>query len=128
MAYTHIFTQYASTPEGPLQDSGETQTGDTTTSVATTVSLNGGAANAVSIAFTAAGLQSLLLLSTVPCVVTLTGATVIDGITIGTVTLAANVMRQVTSITGDVTDISVGANTDGAGAAGTITIAALFNS
>lgn len=128
MAYTHVFIQVATTPEGQLNDTGATYTGDTTTSVATTVSANGGAANAVAIAFTAAGLQSLILLSTVPCVVTLTGATVIDGVSSSTVTLAANVMRQVTAITGDVSAISVGANTTGSGAAGTITIAALFNS
>jgi hypothetical protein len=128
MAYTHLFTQRVVTPEGTLEDSAATTTGDTTTSVATTVDANGGSANAVAIAFTAAGLQSLVLLSTVPCVVTLTGATVIDGITIGTVTLAANTMRRVTAITGNVTAISVGANTTSSGAAGTITIAALFNS
>lgn len=128
MAYTHIFTQRAVTPEGVIEDAGATATADSTTSVATTVALNGGGANAVAIAFTATGLQSLVLLSTVPCVVTLTGATVIDGIAVGTVTLTANTLRRVSAITGDVTAISIGANTAGGGAAGTITIAALFNS
>lgn len=126
--YTHVKTQSIQTPEGLLQDTGATLSGDTTTSVQTTVDANGGGANAVSIAFTDAGFQSLALLSTVPCVVTLTGATVIDGITIGTVTLVANVIRHVTDITGNVTAVSVGANTDSLGEAGTITIAALFNS
>jgi hypothetical protein len=128
MAFTHVYSQSLVTPEGVLNDAGETATGDTSTSVATTVALNGGGANAVAIAFTAAGFQSMGLLSTVPCVVTLTGATVIDGVTIGTVTLVANVMRHVSSITGDVTAISVGANTDSEGAAGTIQISVLFNS
>ena len=128
MAYTHQVSTRAETPEGVVQDTATTYTGDTTTAVATTVDANGGSANAVAIAFLAAGLQHMLLLATVPCVVTLTGCTVINGVTASTVTLAANVMTRVTSVTGNCTAISVGANTTGAGAAGTITIAVLHNS
>lgn len=125
---THILTQRVVTPTGTIEDSGNTTTGDTVTSVATTVAANGGSANAVSIAFTAAGLQSIALLSTVPCVVTLTGASAIDGASGSTVTLAANILRYVAAVTGDVTAVSVGANTTGSGAAGTIQISVLFNS
>lgn len=103
-------------------------TGDTVTEVSTTVAANGGGANAVAIAFTAAGLQSVFFQSTVPCVVTLTGVTVINGITIGTVTLVADVIYKVSSVTGDCSAMSVGANTTTDGAAGTIKISAVFNS
>ncbi len=127
MAYTHTFYQVASTPEGQISDSGLATTGDTTTSVSTTVDANGGAANAVTIAFTSAGLQDIILLATVPCVVTFTGATVIDGVSASTVTLVANVTRRVSAVTGNVTAVSIGANTAGAGLAGTITIAVLHN-
>ncbi len=126
--YSQTFTQIAATPVGQVFDTGIVTTADSTTAISTTVAANGGSANAVAVAFTAAGFQSMILLSTVPCVVTLTGATVIDGVTIGTVTLAANVMRRVSAITGDVTAISVGANTAGSGLAGTILINVLFNS
>lgn len=128
MAFTHKFIQTVTTPESIWTDTESTTTGDTVTSVATTVAANGGGANAVAIAFTAAGLQSLFLQATVPCVVTLTGATVIDGISTSTVTLTADVIRRVLAITGDVTALSVGANTTSEGLAGTIKISALFNS
>lgn len=129
MAYTHTLTQVASLSSGEQwSDSGTVTTGDTITNVNTTVAANGGSANAVAIAFTAAGLQSIILLADVPCVVTLTGATVIDGVTTSTVTLVANQIRKVSAITGNVTAVSVGANTDSSGAAGTINISALFNS
>jgi len=128
MAYTHTYAQSLVTPEEQIADSGASYTGDTVTAIDTTVSANGGGANAVAVAFTAAGFQSMGLLATVPCVVTLTGATVIDGASTSTVTLVANTLRHVTAITGNVTAISVGANTDSSGAAGTIKINVLFNS
>ena len=132
MAYTHTFTQHVTTPQGVISDAGAVATADTTVSVSGTVPANGEAADDVDIAFTAAGLESLVLLSTVPCVVTLTGVTEFDGAagtpTADDVTLVANVIRHVSAITGDCSAISVGANTDGAGAAGTIIIAAIFNS
>ena len=127
--FTHTLTQVLGTPEGAINDTGAVASGDTSTAVDTTVDSHaGGAANAVSVDFTAAGLQSLGLLASVPCIVTLTGATVIDGVTTSTVTLQAGVLRRVTAITGNVTGLSVGANTDLAGAAGTINIRALYNS
>jgi hypothetical protein len=128
MAYTHTLLQVANLSGEQWTDSGTVTTGDTITNVNTTVSANGGAANAVSIAFTAAGFQSMILLSTVPCVVTLTGASVIDGVSTSDVTLVANQIRKVSAITGNVTAVSVGANTTGSGAAGTISLSALFNS
>lgn len=127
-SFTHLFTQRCVLPTGTLEDSGATTTADSETGVSTTVSANGGAANAVAIAFTSAGFQSMVLLATVNCVVTFTGATAIDGAAGSTVTLTANVMRRVTAVTGDVTAVSVGANTTGSGPAGTIQISVLFNS
>lgn len=126
----HTYQQALTTPTGQLTDTGVSYTGDTHTAVAGVVNANGGGANAVAIAFpaTSGGLQSVGLLATVPCVVTLTGATEIDGVTTSTVTLTANVIRLITAITGAVTAVSVGANTDSAGEAGTIQISALFNS
>ncbi len=126
--FTHQATNRVVTPEEILEDTATSYSGDTTTAVATTVDANGGSANAVAIAFTAAGLQHLVLLATVPCVVTLTGCTVINGVTASTVTLAANTITRVTSVTGNCSAISVGANTAGSGLAGTIKISALFNS
>jgi hypothetical protein len=129
MAFNHKYTATVSTPTETWSDGSTSDTtGDTVTEVATTVDANGGSANAVAIAFTAAGFQSLFLQATVPCVVTLTGATVIDGVSTSDVTLTANVIRRVSSITGNVTAVSVGANTTTDGAAGTIKISALFNS
>lgn len=129
MAYTHVKATSVICPELTYTETGTTYTGDTSTAVSTTVdSYAGGAPNAVGVAFTAAGFQSMVLQSTVPCVVTLTGATVIDGVSTSTVTLTANVIRHVAAITGDVTAVSVGANTDNGGAAGTININVLFNS
>ena len=126
----HTYQQALTTPTGQLTDTGVAYTGDTHIAVAGVVNANGGGANAVAIAFpaTSGGLQSVGLLATVPCVVTLTGATVIDGVSTSTVTLTANVIRLITAITGAVTAVSVGANTDSSGAAGTIQISALYNS
>lgn len=129
MAYTHVKATSVITPEHTFTETGTTYTGDTSTAVSTTVdSYAGGAANAVAIAFTAAGFQSMTLQATVPCIVTFTGATVIDGVSASTVTLTANTIRHVAAVTGDVTAVSVGANTEAAGAAGTININVLFNS
>jgi hypothetical protein len=129
MSYLHTFMQSVSTPEASFSDTiGSVATGDTTLAVDGVVNANGGGANALTIAFPATGFQSLALWSTVPCVVTLTGVTVIDGITIGTVTLAAGVLRRVSSITGACTAASVGANTDAAGVAGTINMSVIYNS
>lgn len=129
---THKLTHFLNGPEDTLQDLGATLTGDTAVAVgdSTTpfvVAANGGAANVASVAVAAAALVSLVFLADVPCVVTLTGATVIDGITTSTVTLTAGVIRQVTVITGSITSMSVGANTTGAGPAGTIKIRLLYN-
>ena len=126
--FTHVVSRSLQVRGEVWSDGGGTKTADTETGLDGVVNANGGGANAISIAFPAAGLQSLVLLASVPCVVTLTGATVIDGVTTGAVTLEANVLRQVTAITGNVTDISVGANTVSSGPAGTIKISALFNS
>jgi hypothetical protein len=133
MAFTHIYTQVLTTPEEQWADGGVTATSDTVTAVATTVDVYGGATNAVAIAFGAtnaeAGLQSLGLLASVPCTVTLTGATTVDGVGSNIVTLAANVMRRIASVTGGaVSGIIVSANTEAAGLAGTIKISALFKS
>ena len=129
MSKSHILNKVLQTADGgKLADTGATVTGDTETNGEWTVNANGGGSNAIAVAFPAAGLKSLGLLSTVPCVVTLTGATVIDGITIGTVTLAANALRQVLAITGDVTAISIGANTTSSGPAGVLKTSLLFNS
>ncbi len=127
--FTHIYSQTLQTPEGSFNDAGTTYSGRAVQGVEEDVNANGGGANALAVAFGGgAAFKSMALLATVPCVVTLTGATVIDGVTIGTVTLVANVMRHVAAITGDVTAVSVGANTDSLGAAGTIRISVLFDS
>ncbi len=110
-----------------MQDTGVTYTGDTIANGDWVVNANGGGANAIEVAFTAANFKSLFMLSDVPCVVTLTGATAINGITIGTVTLAAGVAAHVSAITGDVTAISIGANTTGSGPAGVIEVSLLRN-
>jgi hypothetical protein len=128
MAFTHKYTQTLATPEEQWSDNGVTSTADTITSVNTTVPANGAGANAVSIDFPAAGFQSMGLLSDTPCVVTLTGATVIDGVSTSTVTLTPGVIRRITAITGNVTAVSVGANTTGGGPAGVIKLSVLFNS
>lgn len=129
---THRLLQSFSCAEDTLADAGKSYSGDTSVAVGDdtvpcVVAANGGGANTVSLAIASAALQSLAFLATVPCVVTLTGVTVIDGITASTVTLEANVLRQVTAITGDMSAISVGANTTGSGPAGTIKIRALYN-
>lgn len=128
--FTMTYQQALATPESQWADTGVAYSGDTVQSVDGVVNANGGGANSVAIAFpaTAGGLQCLGLLASVPCVVTLTGATVIDGVSTSAVTLAAGVIRLVTAITGAVTSVSVGANTDSSGPAGTIKISALFNS
>jgi hypothetical protein len=132
---THRISHTLTSPEGTMQDlaAGSVKTGDTSVAVGDditpcVVSANGGADNVVDVAIDAASIKSLVFLADVPCVATLTGATVIDGITAGTVTLEAGVMRQVLAITGDMTSLSVGPNTTSAGAAGTIKIRALYNS
>lgn len=128
--FNHTFNQSLVAPDGILTDSGSATSGNASTSINKAVAANGGGATAVALAFAAtgasAGLQSLGLLSTVPCVVTLTGSTAIDGVSTSTVTLQANVMRHVTAVVGAVTALSVGANTDSQGAAGTIQIEALY--
>jgi hypothetical protein len=126
--YSHILTQQLTTPQGVLTDLGNTYSADSVTAVQTVVNANGGGANAVAVDFTAASFVALALLSTVPCVVTLTGADEIDGIATSTVTLQANALRHVTDISGNVTAVSVGANTTVDGAAGTLEVSLLFNS
>lgn len=126
MAYTHKIITTAQTPEGNLSDAGVTYTGTTTQSVIVTVDAVGGSVKAVNIDFTAALLKSIVMLSTVPVVVTLTGVTVIDGVTAGTVSLLANEMRTIKTVTGSCTGMSVAASS-GADA-GTITISVLSDS
>lgn len=126
--FTHVYTQTVQTPEETLSDVGVTTTGETTTAYNGTVSAYGGSAITPDIAFIAANFKSMILLATVPCVVTLTTATVIDGVTTGTITLQANVMRRVSTITGNVTAMSVSANTTVDGAAGTIKISVIYDS
>jgi hypothetical protein len=126
--YSLTLTQAIMTPQGLWNDSGKTYSADSVTAVETTVDANGGSANAVAIDFTAASFQVLALLSDVPCVVTLTGATAINGVSGSTVTLAANVAQVVTALAGNVTAVSVGANTTASGPAGTIKACVLFNS
>lgn len=128
---THVKTTNLTTPEGTIIDAGITYTGDTSWALdpaSGVVNANGGGANAVAFAFTAAGLQSLALKATVPCVVTLTGTSAIDGVAGSTITLVANQMRHVAAVTGDCTAISIGANTTSEGLAGTIGIWVLYNS
>lgn len=128
---SHVLTKTLTTPEGTIADSGLTYTGDASWALDPelgVVNANGGGANAIAFAFPADGFESMGLKATVPCVVTFTGATAIDGVAVSTVTLTANVMRHVAAITGDVTAISIGANTDGSGPAGTIGIWILYNS
>lgn len=129
MAYTQNYVQTCVLPTGAIFDSGTSTSGDTIISAgpSTVVNANGGAANALVMAFPATGFQSMVLLATVPCVVTFTGVTVIDGTSTSTVTLTANVMRRVAAITGACTAVSVGANTDSSGPAGTIHISVLYN-
>jgi len=129
MAYTQTYMQVVTVPTGQIIDPGIVTTGDTIISLApsTVVNANGGGANAIVAAFPATGFQSMVLLATVPCVVTFTGVTVIDGVSTSDVTLTANVVRRVAAITTACTAISVGANTTGAGAAGTIQISILYN-
>ena len=129
MAFTQVFRQSLITPEEQWSDdTGITTTGDTITSVNGVVNANGGGANALAIAWPAAGFQSLGLVATVPCVVTFTTSVLIDGVSATTITLVANVIKRVGAMTGDITAVSVGANTDVAGLAGTIKISVLFNS
>jgi hypothetical protein len=129
MSYKHTFTQSVSTPEASFSDTvGSEATGDTVLSVDGVVNANGGAANALTVAFPATGFQSMVLWATVPCVITFTGITVIDAVTISTVTLAAGVLRRVSSITGACTAASVGVNTDSGGDAGTINISVIYSS
>lgn len=128
MAKTHTLNKILTQSDGAtIQDSGVTYTGDTVENSDLVVNANGGAANAIESAFTAANFKSAFLVSTVPCVVTFTGSTAIDGITTSTVTLAANVGRHIAAFTGDVTAISIGANTDSSGPAGTLKFSLLHN-
>ena len=128
MAKTHKVNQILIQSDGPtIQDTGATYSGDTVTNSDLVIPANGAGANAIEIAFTAANFKSLVLKATVPCVVSLTGATVINGITIGTVTLVANAIAHVVAITGNVTAISIGANTTTSGAAGVLELSLLRN-
>ena len=127
-AFTFTYTQTLQTPAGSLQDSGQVFTGDTCHAGRWVVNANGGGANAIVEAFPATGFQAAVLIADVPCVVTLTGATAINGVATADVTLAANVEQVVTALTGAVTAISVGANTTWAGPAGLVNLAVLYNS
>lgn len=118
----HTFQQVLTAPSGSIADSATTLSGDSVFECDTTVAANGGSANVVSAAIPSAGLVSLALISTVPCVVTFTGSTGNNQ------TLAANVMNHITTIASDVTSFSVGANTTGSGPAGTIKFRILWNS
>ena len=119
---THTFQTVLSTPSGSLADVPVVLTGDSVFEVDTTVPANGSGANVVSVAIPAAELVSIALLSTVPCVVTFTGDTGDN------TALVPNVISRKTVLGGDVTALSVGANTVDSGPAGTIKIRVLFNS
>lgn len=125
-------THYQSlqTPAGSLNDSGKIFTasaveGGNCHLIVRQVHATGGGANAVVEAFPATGFQAAVLLADVPVVITLTGATVINGVTIGTVTLEANVEFLISSITGAVTAISVAASSGAV--AGWVNIVVLYN-
>jgi hypothetical protein len=118
----HSYQQVLTTPSGSIADSASSATGDSIFEVDTTVAVNGGSANVVSVAIPSAGLVSLALISTVPCIVTFTGSTDDNQ------TLAANLMNRITAIGSDVTSLSVSANTVSSGPAGTIKIRVLWNS
>jgi len=127
--FTHTMIRSLVTPDSTWNDSvGSSYSGDSVTSVQTTVDANGGSANAVAIDFLAASFQSMGLLADVACVVTLTGATAINGVSGSTVTLVAGVISHINAIAGNVTAVSVGANTVASGPAGTIKLSVLFNS
>ena len=104
----------------PLRDIGATYTGDTVDNVDWVVPENGAGENSVEIAFTAVNFNSLFLVSTVECRVTLTGATAVNGVAVGYVDLNPGVGVHVTAITGDVTSIEVGDNNETDGPAGSI--------
>lgn len=128
MAYTHSFSASCSTPEVSLSDSAASvATGDTSIGITQVVAANGGGANSIVTAFPATTFQSMVLQSTVPCVVTFSGTTQLDGVAATTVTLAAGILRRIQAITGACTGLSVGANTDSAGEAGALTIGILYN-
>jgi hypothetical protein len=129
MAFTQNYIQVCNLSTGQVQDSGVLTTGDTILAAApsTVVPANGDGPNAIVAAFPATGFQSMILLATVPCVVTLTGVTVIDGASVSTVTLVAGVIHRIAAITGACTAISVGANTTTSGAAGTLQFEVLYN-
>ena len=133
MAVTHSLNKSLLAPEGTLQDSGVPLAADTSWYLEGIVPayLLAGAENDYGITFPATsgasiGVQSVILLSTVPCTIGLAGASTIDGVTANTVTLVANQMRHITSITGTVTSFHVLNNSTIDGAAGTIKIAVLF--
>lgn len=133
MAYTHTLVQVANLPEGQWSDAGNSETGDATFAVERTVEAeSGGSTVDVEFAVASAALQSIILLSTVNCVVTFTGVTEFDGAagspTADDVTLTANVIRQVKAITGDCSAIHISKNTTTSGPAGTINIGVLYNS
>lgn len=127
MGLTHVVTKSLMVRGEMWNDTGGTRTGDTEIGTESVVNAYGGGANGLVFEFPATGFQSLCILSTVPCVVTFSSVSTIDGVAGETVTLAAGAMRQVLAIGAACTAVSVGANTDVDGLAGTIKISALYN-
>lgn len=129
--HTHtISPTNIATPAGSFTSATEVIEGDTIWNLDGVVNANGGAANTIDFAFDGGNMKSIVLLATVPCVVTLVHATNSQAIT-----LVANVPTHLKNngSAAEITDyaftsISIGANTTGSGAAGTIKIAALYNS
>jgi hypothetical protein len=125
--FSHVYTQTAATPEGTLQDGGVTTSGDTIIGGYWTINATGGGANAIVCAFPATGFQSAVLYASVPVVVTLTGVTIINGVTTSDVTLtAAAPFLIITAITGACTAISIAASSGAS--AGKLSFSVVYNS
>lgn len=122
MAYTHKLSSSLQTPGGVLSPTLQSEfSGDEIWQASEAVNAYGGGSTTLTFAFSGANLKSLGLLSTVPCVVSFTGGTP------SSTTLVANTLTHITTMTGSVTAIVIGANTDAAGEAGTIEVALLYN-
>jgi hypothetical protein len=129
---THKLVKVLRTPEDTIEDAATTLTANSELVVGNDAqpfpvsSYSGNTSNDINVNMSGAVIASMVFLSTVPCVITFTGITAIDGVTATTLTLAANVMRQVLAVTGTLTKIRVGPNTDNGGAEGAIKIRLLY--
>ena len=130
---THKLVKVLRTPEDTIEDAAVELSGTAELVIgsdAQTIpvkSYAGGTSTDCYANMTGAIFKSMVFLATVNCVITFTGVTVIDGITTTTVALVANVMRQVLTMTGTLTKITVGPNTTNGGAEGTIKIRVLYD-